>query len=154
MDPLPDRFRSYPPDPPEHTLAHAAARVIDGLGYRLDRSLRGLRAEDLPFRVAESANRFEEVLDHMQGLVDWLAGALGIESKDAPPAADAKAARLLASIGDIRDRLATMGDDAFRVSKLGKETCWSVFHKPLSDLLHHEGELRIMRHAMGNPPGA
>ena len=60
----------------------------------------------------------------------------------------------LCALETLRRHFIEISDERLAEYRLEERSFWSFINMPLSDALHHEGEVRILRHAAGNPPGS
>lgn len=152
MSTLPDYFADFPEEPAEMSVSNAIARLIDGLGYRLYWTLNGLREEDCAYRPAETARSIHDILWHIWGLVNWVHMHIyGHEMSRAQNIIE-QAHDALRTLEKLRHHFVGISDEQLATYRLEDRSFWSFINMPLSDLLHHEGEVRILRHAVGNPP--
>jgi uncharacterized damage-inducible protein DinB len=152
MSELPDYFKEFPPEPDEMSVSNAIARLIDGLGFRLYRTLDGLREEDCSFRPAPTANSIHDILWHILGLVNWVYMHVYGEQMHRPKNIIDQGHETLRALEKLRKHLIEIDDAQLSNYKLEDRSFWAFINMPLSDALHHEGEVRILRHAAGNPP--
>ena len=136
------------------------ARMIDGLAFRYHWATDGLREEDLDFRPGPDCMTTLELLRH----VDLLASMIHQTVFDAPARAPAEEgdgaavrATTLARLGEARDRLDALSDEALaghRVLRREGQTfpVWNILNGPLADALTHVGQLNSWRRLNGNPP--
>lgn len=147
-----DFFADFPPPPQDASVSNAIARLIDGLGFRLYWTMHGLREEDCSFRPAETAQSMGEILRHIWGLVNWIhLNIHGQQLKRAKSIID-QGWDTLVILETMRCHFIAIDDDRLATYTLDGQPFWSFINMPLSDALHHEGEVRILRHACGNPP--
>ena len=149
---LPDYFAKYPDEPEALEVSNAIARLIDGLGYRLYWTLNGLREEDCGFRPAETANSIHDILWHILGLVNWVYLHVYGHEMNRPQDIIEQGHETLRALEKLRHHFIEISDEKLTEYHLEDRSFWSFINMPLSDALHHEGEVRILRHAAGNPP--
>ena len=152
MSDLPDYFADYPDAPEELEVSNAIARLIDGLGYRLYWTLKGLREEDCAYRPSESANSIHDILWHILGLVNWVYMHVYGHQMTRPQNIIEQGHETLRALEKLRHHFIEISDEQLGKYRLEDRSFWSFINMPLSDALHHEGEVRILRHAAGNPP--
>ncbi len=149
---LPDFFSDYPAEPETLEVSNAVARLIDGLGYRLYWTLNGLREEDCAYRPAPSANSIHDILWHSLGLVNWVYMHVFDHEMNRPQNIIEQGHETLRALEELRHHFIEISDAQLTDYRLEDHSFWSFINMPLSDALHHEGEVRILRHAVGNPP--
>ena len=152
MSELPDYFADYPEEPTETTVSNAIARLIDGLGFRLYWTLKGLREEDCAYRPADSARSIHDILWHILGLVNWVHMHVYGQQMNRPQEIIEQGHETLRALERLRHHFIEISDEQLSEYHLEDRSFWSFINMPLSDALHHEGEVRILRHAAGNPP--
>ena len=152
MSDPPDYFSDYPDEPEELEVSNAIARLIDGLGYRLYWTLKGLREEDCAYRPAKSANSIHDILWHILGLVNWVYMHVYGHEMTRPQNIIEQGHETLRALEKLRHHFMEIRDEQLAEYHLEHRRFWSFINMPLSDALHHEGEVRILRHAAGNPP--
>ena len=149
---LPDYFADYPEEPTEMSVSNAIARLIDGLGFRLYWTLNGLREDDCAYRPAETANSIHDILWHILGLVNWVYMHVFGHQMTRPANIIEQGHETLRALEELRHHFIEISDEQLAEYCLEDRSFWSFINMPLSDALHHEGEVRILRHAAGNPP--
>ena len=151
MRSIPTYFKTYPQEPDEISASNAIARLIDGLSYRLYWALYGLNEKDCEYRVSEGALSIREILWHILGLVNWVyVHVYGHQMTRKPRIIDQGIDTLLA-LEELRHTFLEMSDDELTSYKLEDRSFWSYINMPLSDALHHVGQVSILRRAAGNP---
>jgi hypothetical protein len=148
---LPDFFRHYPDPPANMTVGAAVARVLDGLGMRLYIALDGLTETNCEYRVCEGAMSIGEIIGHQWGLVNWIHEMTWQRSLSRPSSRLEQGAMALDEIGNLRQLFAEMSDEEFEALQFGDQPFWCALNKPISDLLHHTGQVAHLRRAAGNP---
>jgi hypothetical protein len=151
MTEIPTYFRTSPPEPGELSASNAIARLIDGLGYRLYWALHGLREDECQYTLCEGAPSIREILWHILGLVNWVyMHVYGQQMTRKPQIIDQGVDTLLA-LEKLRHGFLKMSDDDLVQYKLEERSFWSYINMPLSDALHHVGQVSLLRRAAGNP---
>jgi hypothetical protein len=148
---IPRYFRTYPQEPDELSVSNAIARLIDGLGYRLYWALYGLKEEECEYTLCDGANSIRDILWHILGLVNWVyMHVYGHQMTRKPSIIDQGTDTLLA-LEKLRQTFLEMSDEELTHYKLEDRSFWSYINMPLSDALHHVGQVSILRRAAGNP---
>jgi hypothetical protein len=151
MSHIPTFFNTSLPEPDEICASNAIARLIDGLGYRLYWALYGLQEEECEYTICEGAQSIRDILWHILGLVNWIyMHVYGHQMNRKPRIIDQGIDTLLA-LGKLRQTFLDMSDDDLAGYKLGDISFWNYINMPLSDALHHVGQVSILRRAAGNP---
>ena len=147
----PDFFSKSPPPPERMTVGCAIARMIDGLGYRLYWALEGLTEEDCGYRLTEGANSIYEIIWHELGLVNWVHMNVYGEQMRRPENILEQGAETLRALEKLRDTFVHVSEEELQSLKLEDAPFWSYINMPLSDALHHAGQISILRRGAGNP---
>ncbi len=147
----PDFFKSYPEPPQEISASNAIARMLDGLGYRLYWALRGLGEEDCDYRLCEGAKSIHEIIEHILDLVNWMYMHIYGQQMKRPENIIEQGREVLRALEQLRKFLIEMEDKDLPNYKLEDLPFWNFINMPISDALHHVGQLAILRRATGNP---
>lgn len=151
MSDIPTFFKTSPKEPAELSASNAIARLIDGLGYRLFWALHGLTEEECQYTICDGAGSIKDILWHILGLVNWVyMHVYGHQMSRKPSIIDQGIDTLLA-LEKLRQTFLEMSDAELTNYKLGDMSFWSYINMPLSDALHHVGQVSILRRAAGNP---
>jgi len=151
MSHIPTFFKTFPQEPGELSTSNAIARLIDGLGYRLYWALYGLREEECQYTLCDGAHSIKDILWHILGLVNWVyMHVYGHQMTRKPSIIDQGIDTLLA-LEKLRQTFLEMSDAELVNYKLEDMSFWSYINMPLSDALHHVGQVSILRRAAGNP---
>ena len=151
MSDIPTYFKTYPQEPDELSASNAIARLIDGLGYRLYWALYGLQEQECEYTVCDGAQSIRDILWHILGLVNWVyMHVYGHQMTRKPSIIDQGIDTLLA-LEELRQTFLEMDDAELTGYKLEDRSFWSYINMPLSDALHHVGQVSILRRAAGNP---
>ncbi len=146
-----DFFKSYPEAPEEVSASNAIARMLDGLGYRLYWALHGLRLEDCDYKPCEGAKSIHEIIWHILGLVNWIYMHIYGHQMKRPKDIIEQGHETLRVIEELRRSFIEMQDKDLPNYKLEQRPFWSFINMPISDALHHVGQVAILRRAAGNP---
>jgi len=148
---LPGFFATNPPPPERLSVGCAIARMIDGLGYRLYWALEGLTEEDCAYRLTEGASSIYEIIWHELGLVNWVYMHVYGEQMRRPEPILEQGAETLRALARLRETFLAISDDDLAALKLDDAPFWDYVNRPLSDALHHAGQISILRRGAGNP---
>jgi hypothetical protein len=148
---IPSYFRTYPQEPDELSVSNAIARLIDGLGYRLYWALYGLKEKECEYTLCDGANSIGEILWHILGLVNWVHMHVYDHQMTRKPSIIHQGIDTLLALEELRHTFLEMSDDELTSYKLEERSFWSYINMPLSDALHHVGQVSILRRAAGNP---
>jgi hypothetical protein len=157
-------YYEIPEYPAEYTAETAAARMIDGLGFRYYWATEGLTNEDLNYRPSDMARSSGETIDHILGLTNMVVNATkkvangGPNDKQELTFADKRKRTLenLKVASDILKSTSLEGlEDYNIIFQRGDSTTempfWNLINGPLADALWHTGQLVSFRRASGNP---
>ncbi len=147
----PDFFRTYPEPPGETSASNAIARMIDGLGFRLYWALRGLEEKDCLFRPSDDAYSIHEILYHILGLLNWVYKQVFGSELVRPEQSLEQGELSLRTLETLRDFFISVDDRELEQYQLDDRPFWSFINMPLSDALHHVGQVSILRRVAGNP---
>ncbi len=148
---IPDFFKSYPEAPQEVSASNAIARMLDGLGYRYYWALNGLSEEDCEYRLCEGAKSICEIIEHVQDLVNWIHVHICGHDMKRPKNIIEQGYETLRVIEELRNFFIEMQDEDLGNYKLEHRPFWSFINMPISDALHHVGQVALLRRAVGNP---
>jgi hypothetical protein len=151
MRPIPSFFKTYPQAPVEVSASNAIARLIDGLGYRLYWALDGLSEQDCQYTLCEGAHSIGEILWHILGLVNWVHMHVYGDQMTRKPSTIDQGIDTLLALERMRHTFLEMSDAELVSYQLGDMPFWSYINMPLSDALHHVGQVSILRRGAGNP---
>jgi hypothetical protein len=150
-----------PTIPQEYTAEHAAARMIDGLGFRFYWATEGLRKDDLAFRISKESRTSEETIDHIMGLsaiiLNSVTGKPNTTSGEETSAMDfpRKRARTLHNLLEASNMLKSgkiKAKDVIMTSSSGASfDYWHIINGPIADALWHVGQVVSFRRGSGNP---
>lgn len=148
------------PDPPEEMNASTVLiRLVDGIGFRYRWATEELREEDMEFQPCDSSMRMNELLGHINGLLNVSEAFItGKEMVKVNPVGLAERRKeTLATVVRIRETLTDLDDEY-----LGKRmysppwrdteySLWYLINGPLSDTLTHVGQISSWRRIHDNP---
>lgn len=144
-------FRNFPEPPEEVSVSNTVARLIDGLGYRLYVSLDGLSEEECSIKPCEGGKTIGDAIVHIWGLVNWVRMHIYGEEMTRPKDYLDQGWAALAELERLRKHFVEIDDEQLTQYRLEHRPWWSFVNMPLSDALHHEGEVRLLRMQIGNP---
>ncbi|MFP4581652.1 MAG: hypothetical protein ACLFQ6_13075 [Candidatus Sumerlaeia bacterium] len=148
---LPDYFRNYPDEPEELKVSNAIARQIDGFGFRYYWALYDLREEDCAYRISDDGKSIADLIQHIWGLINWVHVHVYGETMSHPENILERGAKTLCGAEKLRKSFAQMADSDLQKLKLEGNSFWAYINMPLSDAIHHSGQVSIMRRGAGNP---
>jgi len=151
MPDIPTFFRTSPPEPAEVSASNAIARLIDGLGYRLYWALCGLTEEECQYTICDGAPSIRDILRHILGLVNWVHRHVYGEQMTRKPSIIDQGIDTLLALEKLRQTFLEMTDAELAGYKLRNMSFWNYINMPLSDALHHVGQVSILRRGAGNP---
>jgi hypothetical protein len=151
MSHIPTFFKTYPQEPAEVSASNAIARLIDGLGYRLYWALYGLREEECQYTLCEGASSINDILWHILGLVNWVYMHVYDHQMTRKPSIIDQGIDTLLALEKLRQTFLEMSDAELVSYKLQDMSFWSYINMPLSDALHHVGQVSMLRRGAGNP---
>jgi len=144
-------FEDFPEGPKGVSASNTVARLIDGLGSRLYMSLDGLTEEQCSLRPCEGGKTIGEALHHILGLVNWVRMHVYGQQMTRPESYLDQGWATLAELEKLRKHFVEITDEQLGQYELEGRPWWSFVSMPLSDALHHEGEVRLLRMQIGNP---
>lgn len=150
---------TIPHNPDSFTGASVMAKLVDTVSVRYQLAIQGLTQDDKDFRVTPESMSMLETQKHIFLLMRWIA-----KSVDAPIE---KAARhknfddfkedILTTCAVLSRHLQGMDDAVLEKSTIYLKRAdthypiWNVIGGPLSDALHHIGQIVSWRRINGNP---
>jgi hypothetical protein len=146
-----DYFRDFPPPPETMTVSNTVARLVDGLGFRLYHSMVGLREEECNLMPCEKGKSIGQTIHHIWGLVNWVRMHIYGQQMNRPKPYIEQGWAALAELEHLRKHFVEISDEELARYTLEDMPWWNFVNMPLSDALHHEGEVRLLRMQIGNP---
>jgi len=135
------------------------ARFVDSIKVRYQIATEGLTDSNKSFRVTPESMSMMELQKHILLLLLWLTKSVGVpmEIKEKAQSFEDFRTDIIAACDTLRDHLNTMDDDS--LSKvtiyLKREDkhypIWFLINGPLSDAIHHIGQIVTWRRQDGNP---
>lgn len=161
-------YRSVPDYPKEYTAGTAAARVIDGLGFRFYWVTDSLTIENLAFRPGEDARSIEETIDHIYAITCVLRDAVfhkvsekGFSIDPGQMSFRQKRKATLMNIKEASDVIRRSTPEQIATYKMlfrKKDGSlmkgvpfWNMLHGPIVDAIWHVGQVVSFRRSAGNP---
>lgn len=134
-------------------------RLIDSIQLRYTLAVTELREEDKNFRATPESMSMLELQKHISALIMWSAKSVGatLESTTIPETFDERVIYINELCRQLKDHLLTMDDEALsKVSIYLKRadthySVWYLINGPLSDAIHHIGQMVSWRRISGNP---
>ncbi len=148
------------PDPPsEMNASNVLVRMLDGIGFRYRWATEELREEDMEFQPCDSSMKMDELLAHINGLVNITEAY--ITGKDmvkvSPLGLDERRKETLATVVRTREALKEL-DEEYLSKRMYKPPwrdeeypIWTLINGPLSDSLTHIGQIASWRRINDNP---
>lgn len=157
-------YYEIPPYPESYTAETAAARMIDGLGFRYYWASKGLTEKDLAYKPSEDGRSAAETLDHIYGLSLVVLNGVKNQVNEFPSdfqeiTFDKKRENTLMNIYQASEMLKKMKPgsmaDLKSIFKNGDSTSelpfWNLLNGPIEDAIYHTGQIVLLRRASGNP---
>src|SRR5690606_6155241 len=155
QDQLP--YYELPEYPETYTAGSVAARMIDGLGFRLYWATEGLRKEDLNFKPNAEARTALETLDHIYALSQVIVNATKHQVNETGNKKDMsweeKRKQALLNLKTAADILRNAEDLSVFLLDFGSAQYpfWNAINGPIADAIWHCGQLASFRRSSGNP---
>ena len=111
----------------------------------------GLREEDCEYRITSEAKSIYEIIWHVLGLVNWVYMNVYGEPMHRPENILEQGVETLKALEKMRSTFLQVSDEDIQNYKLGERSFWNYINMPLSDALHHVGQISILRRGAGNP---
>lgn len=141
------------PDYPEtYTAGTAAARMVDGLGFRYYWATDGLRDEDLAYKPSETGRTSGDTIDHIYGLSKFIRNTVLVNYKDenkSDLSFEEKRKKTLMNFKIVSDVLRNT-EIVFDLNST-EVPFWNLINGPISDALWHCGQVVLLRRSSGNP---
>lgn len=148
----------------EYTGGNVLSRMIDGLGFRYYWATEGLTQKDLNFiPTAESRNTMETI-EHLFGLSQTLLnGARNIPNIQLSETPEMNfmefREKTLGNLKEASELLAGKSDSEISELKIifqrgdsrTEYPFWNMINGPIVDMIHHSGQLVLLRRMSGNP---
>ena len=93
----------------------------------------------------------EELVDHVWGLVNWIAQSVGLDEFEKGDDASITRMRVLEIIHALREAIISMSDEDLKEITIRGMPFWHIINGPLSDALTHVGQINSFRRLAGNP---
>lgn len=148
-----------PDVPKEFNGAGVLTRLIDTILVRYTIASSDLRVEDKHFQVTPESMSMLVLQKHILQLILWSAHAIGVELPKLaiPESFDERKAEIEKMCRLLRSHVAEMDDEALsKVTIYLKRAdthypIWYLINGPLSDAIHHIGQMISWRRISGNP---
>jgi len=133
-------FHNIPEYPDDYSEKNVAARMVDGLGFRLYWATKDLTETDLNYKPSETGRTTMETMVHLKGLCEVVYNTVinepNIRSKEVVPA----------TYEELREQALFQRGD-----KTSAFPFWNLLNGPLADAMWHCGQVVMLRRAAGNP---
>ena len=152
-------YTRIPEPPKEMSAASVIIRLIDGIGFRYRWATEGLREEDMRFRPCATSMTIQELLAHIQGLLNISESFITGKKleKVQPENLVERRISTLKAVSRTRKAL-TKIDDGFLAERKYKIPwasrefpVWNLINGPISDALTHIGQIASWRRLNDNP---
>lgn len=156
-------YHQIPDAPAVFTATTAAARMVDGLGYRYYWATKDLRKADLEYTPGNNGRKAIEVLDHLLGLSQTILNAtLNKPNARVDRSAltwEEKRGLTLENFKQASDNLRNANVGAMEgmamIFERGEQRTefpfWNVINGPIADAISHVGQIVSYRRSAGNP---
>ncbi|MCH4551061.1 MULTISPECIES: hypothetical protein [Aestuariibaculum] len=145
-------YYEIPEAPEVYTPATAAARMIDGLGFRYYWATEGLRLEDLAYKIGPDSRTSGETIEHIYGLSKFIRNSVLAENKDDNKnelSFELKRKQTLMNLKLVSDALKN-NQGTFDLANT-EVPFWNIINGPIEDAVWHCGQVVMLRRASGNP---
>lgn len=145
-------YYEIPENSEVYTPATTAARMIDGLGFRYYWATKGLRTEDLAYKIGEDSRTSGETVEHIYGLSKFIRNSILADNKDenkGEMAFEAKREQTLLNLKLVSDALKS-NNGTFDLAYT-EIPFWNIINGPVEDAVWHCGQVVMLRRASGNP---
>jgi hypothetical protein len=162
IDQLP--YAQIPEKTGEYTGGNVLSRLIDGLGFRYYWATEGLTEKDLDFIPTPESRNTMETIEHLFGLSQtMLNGARNIPNIQPSDISGMSfleyREKTLQNILESSELLAGKNDSEISALKIifqrGENRTeypfWNMINGPIVDMIHHSGQLVLLRRMSGNP---
>lgn len=151
-------YADLPPHPEKYTAGGLAARMIDGLGFRLYWATEGLSEDEVNKNQIEDARNIAQTMDHIYGMTMMMLKAITgyAQQPDYEKSFNAKREEILLALQNISQTLVTSSADDFKdyhvMSRDGEKIpFWNFINGPIQDCVWHAGQITTLRRLLGNP---
>lgn len=156
-------YAEIPAAPAEYTACTMAARMIDGLGFRLYWATEGLTEADYRFKAGDDARTIGETIEHINGLTSVIKYASLKKANDSKPSVKMTIAEtrnqvlvnLKAAADIFRNARPEEMEEFAMIFKRGESESrlpfWNAINGPIEDAVWHAGQIVTLRRMAGNP---
>lgn len=152
-------YTRIPEPPSKMSAASVLTRLMDGIGFRHRWATEGLREEDMEFRPCVTSMTIQELLAHIQGLLNISESFITGKKleKVQPENLSERRINTLQTIHRTREALANIDDGflaerRYQVPWASREfPIWNLINGPISDALTHVGQIASWRRINDNP---
>jgi hypothetical protein len=157
-------YAQIPEKTGEYTGGNVLSRMIDGLGFRYYWATEGLTQKDLDFIPTPESRNTMETIEHLFGLSQTLLN--GAQNVPNIQPADFSGMnfkefreKTLRNIQESSELLAGKNDSEISELKIifqrgdsrTEYPFWNMINGPIVDMIHHSGQLVLLRRMSGNP---
>ncbi|MDG1275775.1 MAG: hypothetical protein P8O16_00740 [Algoriphagus sp.] len=148
----------------DYTSGNILSRMIDGLGFRYYWATEGLTQADLDYIPTSESRNTMETIEHLFGLSETLLN--GARSMPNIQPADFSGMnfqefreKTLLNIQESSNLLAAMDEAEIADLKIifqrgatrTEYPFWNMINGPITDMIHHSGQVVLLRRMSGNP---
>ena len=157
-------YSQIPDYPQQYSAGAVLGRMVDGIGFRYRWATEGLSENDLSYKPCDSSRSISETLHHVHNLLEMVHTTITDQRYNLPEANKGYQFQELRQetlnmIAQISDQFKSASDDTIDEMsikfKMGEQDLdfpmWNVINGPVSDILHHIGQIVGYRRASGNP---
>lgn len=161
---MPTPYAQIPNYPDSYTTHNVAARMIDGLGYRLHWATEGLEEKDVNYKPeGENTKTIGETMDHMYMLAATIKNVChNLPNKRPadiePMDFEAQRAAILTLLHEASTFLKETDkplDTLKIIFQRGEQTSefpfWNLINGQIADAIYHTGQIVSYRRSSGNP---
>jgi hypothetical protein len=152
-------YTRIPEPPSEMSATSVLIRLMDGIGFRYRWATEGLREEDMEFRPCATSMTIQELLAHIQGLLNISESFITGKKleKVQPENLVERRINTLEAVRRTRNALTKIDDEfladrRYQVPWASREfPIWNLINGPISDSLTHIGQIASWRKINDNP---
>lgn len=147
-----------PDAPSEFNGVGVLTRLVDAIQVRYSIATSGLREEDKNFQATPESMSMLELQKHIARLIMWSASSVGVKlpNPTIPESFDEREAYINELCQTLRNHLLSMDDDTLSKATIYLKradthySIWYLINGPLSDAIHHIGQMVTWRRISGN----
>jgi hypothetical protein len=147
-----------------YTGGNVLSRIIDGLGFRYYWATQGLTEKELDFIPTPESRNTMETIEHLFGLSQTMLNGVRNVPNIQPSVSSGMSfsefrEKTLRNIKESSELLAGKSDSEISELKIifqrGESRTeypfWNMINGPIVDMIHHSGQLVLLRRMSGNP---